>query len=203
MKIITIQDNNLKSQIVYELQNSENTTFYKEDLMKITTITIDGKSKNNCFEYLLLFPNLHYCTIKNYNIDNNKINIINSLKNLKELKFDTCNFEKSIASIDIPIQKLNLSFCTKIKYFNFSTITKLQNIKIILCKKINLKNISMLQNLEKLYLKSTIIKNKKELIKLENLKYLTINDMNFKNNQILNYIKSNSIIVEKHNLLIK
>ena len=81
-------------------------------------------------------------TIKNFNINDNFINTLNTMPNLKKLWFIGCNF--SINEQIKNIETLKLEDCTNINDIDYDALTNLKILNFIECK-VNDKDIFLKQ----------------------------------------------------------
>ena len=114
-----IDENDLKSIEDFDLSNR----------------TLSGREKNIDLSFLALMPNLKRISLQYFKIDNNIVNILNSLEKLTvlELNFCECYFNNKLENKNL----LNLSLnCCRIN--NYLKISLTKNFTIIGENKLNL-----------------------------------------------------------------
>ena len=156
-------------------------------------------------------------------IDNDTLNIILSLKKLKDLKFQLCEIENSNLLKEIKLFGLNLD-CSKIDDYSFVyemteleslTLTGLSNLDIDkLNKLINLKYLNIshtqctddvlnIESLEELYIDSSNIKDINFTLNLPNLKTLSLSKEQYENKkEIINKLKSKNIEILDYSIML-
>lgn len=199
MEKIKITNQKLKNYLEYELNKEQDEPIYIEELDNITQVTINGKSIDGDTIYktisdLKYFKNLKNCMIKDFQITDNEIEIINNLSRLEKLHFDNCKFENKYAKINLDIERLILSFCKDVNMKVFNISNSIKYLRITSGDKIDLENIEYFTKIEKLYLQSIIIKDLEIISKLKELKYLNLNGSKILKNK--KYIENLHIEVE-------
>ena len=124
----------------------------KEDLSKITEISINGKDlQGNLNDYdfkdFLKMENLQFLNLQNFIIDNYQTNIINRIKTLKTLQFTDCKF-KSKSTLFNNIELISFTSCTKVNSKYFENLKNLKTLKINLCGKAKINSLDKLQGLK-------------------------------------------------------
>ncbi len=174
--MVEIQSKELK-EILQGILSKKIEEITKEDLNKIELITLDY-FKDFLLNDLLLFNNLKKCILKNYELSEKEINILESLNNLEILELNNCKIN---SKCKLNLQKLKLSFCTNIEIeenFNESSINE---VYLYNCDKIILSNMNKISKLNQITLDEMNITRKiaididKSFIKNINLNNCVIN----------------------------
>lgn len=138
---------NLKNSIGEEIQYD---TTYFENLDKLRTITLNG-----------------------FIIDDNTIEKLNYLKNLKTIIFNHCKFNNKI-KLESGIENVIITY-SNIEYLNiFKNIDKIKSIELIETGEVNMNNFIEMKNLIKLEIYNSKIKNSKRINDFSNLKILKL-----------------------------
>lgn len=114
--------------------NSEK--IYIEDINEINEIVMNsknlrGKVLDITVEDLLKFSNLKKCFIKNMEISDKEIKVLNQLSSLEELQLHNCNFMVKKAKLKFNIKNLAIINCYN---FNTKLITSLKHIEVVMLK---------------------------------------------------------------------
>ena len=119
------------------------------DLLKIESITIDGKDDNGnkqliVFSELKMLKNLRYLEIRNVLITDYIIKILEDMDYLENIIFKNCTFRKSITTMNNlkPLKQIRVENC---KNFNLKYIDKI-SLNTLTLKDITMNN---LQNINK------------------------------------------------------
>ena len=147
------------------------------DLLKVESITIDGKDENGnkqlvSFSELRLLKNLRYLEIRNIMITDYIIKILEDMDYLENIIFKNCTFRKTITTMN--------------------NLKPLKQIRIENCKNFNLKYIDKV-NLNSLTLKDLNINNLRNIS--NNIEILDVSDSNINTNKNIDKLKINKIII--------
>lgn len=164
------------------------------DLLKVESITIDGKDENGekqlvSFGEIKLLKNLRYLEIRNIMITDYIIKMLEDMDYLENIIFKNCTFRKTITTMNNlkPLKQIRIENC---KNFNLKYIDKIilntlsiKNFKLSSLRSIS-KSIDVLdisdctiltnKNLDKLNIKKLVISHKdymKYKKELEKVKY--------------------------------
>lgn len=221
--IINIENENLANYIMFKLDKMDN-GFTEEELNNITEVVIDYNNESDSsfvfLEELLKLKNLKTITLRNGYIFNDNFNIFLYLNNLSEFVFENCEFENADLISSINLKALSLINC---KIESYSFINVLENLEelTIVNGQIELKKLNRLNNLkylqlsysnvienidlninalEELYIDNTNINNFNFLNNLLNLKRISIDEIQYNNNQELfnNLIKRNILVLNEN-----
>lgn len=124
--------------------------------------------------------------IKNFDVDNKLIGILNSMKKLKKAWFINCKFINDIKLKNI--NSLKLENCNKINVQLLENSIK--HLYIIECKEIDIEKIKHL-DLITLGLEKEDVKNLKMIEQFENLENLYLQEIDLNDN--INYLKLNKL----------
>ena len=218
---IKIESRSLTNYLTYKLDNLEE-VYTAEELSTVDELVIDN-DENLDITVLKYFINLETLEIRNMTIDNDTLNIILSLKKLKDLKFQLCEIENSNLLKEIKLLGLHLD-CSKIDDYSFVyemteleslTLTGLSNLDIDkLNKLINLKYLNIshtqctddvlnIESLEELYIDSSNIKDINFTLNLPNLKTLSLSKEQYENKkEIINKLKSKNIEILDYSIML-
>lgn len=218
---IKIESRSLNNYLTYKLDKLEE-VYTEEELSTVDELVIDN-DENLDITVLKYFINLETLEIRNMTIDNDTLNIILSLKKLKDLKFQLCEIENPNLLKEIKLLGLHLD-CSKIDDYSFVyemteleslTLTGLSNLDIDkLNKLINLKYLNIshtqctddvlnIESLEELYIDSSSIKDINFTLNLPNLKTLSLSKEQYENKkEIINKLKSKNIEILDYSIML-
>ncbi len=218
---IKIESRGLNNYLTYKLDKLEE-VYTEEELSTVDELVIDN-DENLDITVLKYFINLETLEIRNMTIDNDTLNIILSLKKLKDLKFQLCEIENPNLLKEIKLLGLHLD-CSKIDDYSFVyemteleslTLTGLSNLDIDkLNKLINLKYLNIshtqctddvlnIESLEELYIDSSTIKDINFTLNLPNLKTLSLSKEQYENKkEIINKLKSKNIEILDYSIML-
>lgn len=173
MEIVT---KSIKNYLKEVIKKSSNKIGYS-DLLKVESITIDGKDENDnkqlvSFGEVKLLKNLRYLEIRNIMITDYIIKILEDMDYLENIIFKNCTFRKTITTMNNlkPLRQIRIENC---KNFNLKYIDR------IVLNTLNLKDFkisslrSISKNIEILDISRCIVSTNKNLDKL-NIKKLII-----------------------------
>ena len=218
---IKIESRGLNNYLTYKLDKLEE-VYTEEELSTVDELVIDN-DENLDITVLKYFINLETLEIRNMPIDNDTLNIILSLKKLKDLKFQLCEIENPNLLKEIKLLGLHLD-CSKIDDYSFVyemteleslTLTGLSNLDIDkLNKLINLKYLNIshtqctddvlnIESLKELYIDSSSIKDINFTLNLPNLKTLSLSKEQYENKkEIINKLKSKNIEILDYSIML-
>ena len=114
------------------------------DLLKVESITIDGKDENGekqivLFNEVKLLKNLRYLEIRNILITDYIIKTLEDMNYLENIIFKNCTFRKTITTMNNlkPLKQIRIENC---KNFNIKFIDK-ANINTLILKNLNVTNL--------------------------------------------------------------
>lgn len=150
-----IEENDLKAIEDFDLSNK----------------TLSGREKNIDLSFLEMMPNLKRISLQYFKIDNNIVNILNSLEKLTvlELNFCECYFNNKLENKNLLSLSLN---CCRIN--NYLKISLTKNFTIIGENKLNLQFLENKLNTENLYLNNCKIEKFDYIEYFSNLKKLNL-----------------------------
>ena len=224
--MITFKNIELTNYLKARLNLTED-VFNENDLLNIEEIHLN--SKNFADEYnfvdineLKYFKNLDVLKLSNLTVNEDVVNILNSLKNLNEISFVNCVFEKGFNLNESSIEKLIINNCTinndgfiyemnYLKelniigsYLNFKKLSKfyfLKSLNIASSTVVFVDDIN-LPSLEELVLDYSNITDLKFVLKLNNLKRLSLSKNQINENSLIigNLIK-NGVQIYENNII--
>lgn len=147
------------------------------DLLKVESITIDGKDENGnkqiiVFSELKMLKNLRYLEIRNVLITDYIIKILEDMNYLENIIFKNCTFRKTITTMN--------------------NLKPLKQIRVENCKNFNLKYIDRI-SLNTLTLKNITINNLQNINK--SIEVLNISDANIVSDRGIDKLKINKLII--------
>lgn len=152
----------------------------------LSQLNIIGEKIEVDIEKLAENTELEDIVIKNFDVNNKLINILNTMKKLKKAWFINCNFINDIQLKNI--NSLKLENCNKINMQLFENT--IEHLYIIECKEIDINKIKHL-NLITLGLEKEDVKNLKMVEQFENLENLYLQEIDLNDN--INYLKLNKL----------
>ena len=139
------------------LEKDENDKIYDVDLEKINEVVLNTKNLRGMIldvnvRDLLLLQNLKSCYIKNMQLTDNEIGVLNKLSNLKELQLHNCWFLNKKEKLTLDIETLAIVNCYN---FRSDILKKLKQLETLMVKpKVGVKEreFRRLKTLQRLYL---------------------------------------------------
>lgn len=194
MKEIFIENNKLKEKIYNILDKKYNEDLSLNDLQNIKDITLHKKNIDGSENQYTLtdFYNLKYIeslTLNDFVIDDNMIDIINSLLNLKEIVFNFCEW-KNTKLINLGLQHLVITN-SEINYLLLANNSYLKKITLIGINEINLKDLINMKYIESINIHDSNIINCYEFKNFLNLKKLNLDGSKLDSEKILEKLKPN------------
>lgn len=200
--MIEIKSRQLNNYLTYKLDKLEE-EYTIEELKQVDELVIEN-DENLDMSVLKYFTNLKILEIRNIEVNDNIIDIILSLKNLINLKFQLCEIENISKIKDLNLKGLHLD-CSKIYNYDFIyNLTNLEEltltgVEIDINKLNNLTNLKFLnishsictndvlniQKIEKLYIDNSNIKDIEFTKKLINLQELSLSKEQYENKEDL------------------
>lgn len=171
-----IEENDLKAIEDFDLSNK----------------TLSGREKNIDLSFLALMPNLNRISLQYFKIDNDIVNILDSLKKLTvlELNFCGCYFNNKLENKNLLSLSLN---CCKVN--NYSNISLTKDFTVIGENKLNLQLLENKLITENLYLNNCKIEKIECIEYFTNLKKLNLDGSYFNKNKLL--VSNNNIEISK------
>lgn len=160
-----------------ELNNLIKMNNYALDLSKIKTLKIDFLFN---YKELLKIRNLEELRFNSIEIEDELLEILNVLPNLKRLYFINCD----IHNLDILNDKLELLYIERCMLSDVSEINKFTNLKslsLVEMSEVDLNKISIIKKIENINFMNSRIVNEDSFINLNKIIKLCISDTNVKN----------------------
>lgn len=194
MKEIFIENNKLKEKIYNILDKKYNEDLSLNDLQNIKDITlhkknIDGSENQYTLTDFYNLKCIESLTLNDFVIDDNMIDIINSLLNLKEIVFNFCEW-KNTKLINLELQHLVITN-SKINYLLLANNSYLKKITLIGINEINLKDLINMKYIESINIHDSNIRNCYEFKNFLNLKKLNLDGSKLDSEKILEELKPN------------
>ena len=218
---IKFNSEQLTNYIGFKLDVLEN-EFTIEQLNSLKELVIDYEY-NLELDVLKYFSGLETLEIRNFNIDENTINSILSMKNLSNLSFQLCTFETTNNLDKLNLKELHLDCCKMNDYsFVFSmqnlerlTLSGQENLDILKVNTlVNLKYLNIshtkcsndvlnLKSLEELFIDGSNIINLNFVFELPNLKVLSLSQEQYDGKEdIIEKIKNRNIEIYDYSIML-
>ena len=218
---IKFNSEQLTNYIGFKLDVLEN-EFTEEQLNSLKELVIDYEY-NLELDVLKYFSGLETLEIRNFNIDENTINSILSMKNLSNLSFQLCTFETTNNLDKLNLKELHLDCCKMNDYsFVFSmqnlerlTLSGQENLDILKVNTlVNLKYLNIshtkcsndvlnLKSLEELFIDGSNIMNLNFVFELPNLKVLSLSQEQYDGKEdIIEKIKNRNIEIYDYSIML-
>lgn len=218
---IKFNSEQLTNYIGFKLDILEN-EFTEEQLNSLKELVIDYEY-NLELDVLKYFSGLETLEIRNFNIDENTINSILSMKNLSNLSFQLCTFETTDNLDKLNLKELHLDCCKMNDYsFVFSmqnlerlTLSGQENLDILKFNTLtNLKYLNIshtkcssdvlnIQSLEELFIDGSNITNLNFIFELPNLKELSLSQEQYEGKEdIIEKIKNRNIQIYDYSIML-
>ena len=196
--------------------------FTEEQLNSLKELVIDYEY-NLELDVLKYFSGLETLEIRNFNIDENTINSILSMKNLSNLSFQLCTFETTNNLDKLNLKELHLDCCKMSDYsfvFSMQTLERLtlsgqENLDILKVNTlVNLKYLNIshtkcsndvlnLKSLEELFIDGSNIINLNFVFELPNLKVLSLSQEQYDGKEdIIEKIKNRNIEIYDYSIML-
>jgi hypothetical protein len=218
---IEIKSRSLNNYLTYKLDKLE-TIYTKEELLTINELVIDN-DENLDITVLKYFQNLENLELRNIVVNDETLNIILSLKTLKDLKFQLCQISNPNKLKELNLRGLHLD-CSEIDEYTFIydmtnlnelTLTGVSNLEIDkLNNLINLKYLNIshtqctndvlnIENLEELYIDNSSIENIEFVLELPNLKVLSLSKEQYENKkELIDQIRNRNIKILDYSIML-
>lgn len=218
---IKFNSEQLTNYIGFKLDVLEN-EFTIEQLNSLKELVIDYEY-NLELDVLKYFSGLETLEIRNFNIDENTINSILSMKNLSNLSFQLCTFETTNNLDKLNLKELHLDCCKMNDYsfvFSMQTLERLtlsgqENLDILKVNTlVNLKYLNIshtkcsndvlnLKSLEELFIDGSNIVNLNFVFELPNLKVLSLSQEQYDGKEeIIEKIKNRNIEIYDYSIML-
>ena len=218
---IKFNSEQLNNYIGFKLDILEN-EFTEEQLNSLKELVIDYEYDLE-LDILKYFNNLEILEIRNFNIDEQNLNIILSMNNLNNLSFQLCTFESTNNMNKLNLKELHLDCCKMNDYsfvFDMSnlerlTLSGIENLNILNVNKLsNLKYLNIshtkcsndilnLEHLEELYIDGSNIINLNFVLELPNLKVLSLSQEQYEGkNELIEKIKAKNIEIYDYSIML-
>lgn len=218
---IKFNSEQLTNYIGFKLDVLEN-EFTIEQLNSLKELVIDYEY-NLELDVLKYFSGLETLEIRNFNIDENTINSILSMKNLSNLSFQLCTFETTNNLDKLNLKELHLDCC---KMNNCSFVFSMQNLErltlsgqenldilkvntLINLKYLNIShtkcsnNVLNLKSLEELFIDGSNIINLNFVFELPNLKVLSLSQEQYDGKEdIIEKLKNRNIEIYDYSIML-
>ena len=140
------------------------------DLLKIESITIDGKDENGnkqlvSFGEIKLLKNLRYLEIRNIMITEYIIKVLEDMNYLENIIFKNCTFRKTITTMNNlkPLKQIRIEKC---KNFNLNYISKVK-LNTLTLKDFNITSLRNISNyIQTLDISDSVVSTSKNIEKL-------------------------------------
>lgn len=218
---IKIESRSLNNYLTYKLDKLEE-IYTEEELSSVDELLIDNDD-NLDISVLKYFENLRTLEVRNLNIDNDTLDIILSLKNLKDLKFQLCEIENVYRLKELNLIGLHMD-CSEIYDFTFiydminlealtltgvsdldiSKLNKLTNLKYLNISHTKCSNdVLNIEKLEELYIDNSSIEDISFTLNLNNLKTLSLSKEQYENKkELINKLKSKNIEILDYSIML-
>ena len=218
---IKFNSEQLTNYIGFKLDIIEN-EFTEEQLNSLKELVIDYEY-NLELDVLKYFSGLETLEIRNFNIDENTINSILSMKNLSNLSFQLCTFETTNNLDKLNLKELHLDCCKMNDYsfvFGMQNLERLtlsgqENLDILKINTLtNLKYLNIshtkcssdvlnIQSLEELFIDGSNITNLNFIFELPNLKELSLSQEQYEGKEeIIEKIKNRNIEIYDYSIML-
>lgn len=218
---IKIESKQLNNYLTYKLDKLEE-EYTKEELETVDELVLED-SLDLDINVLKYFTNLEILEIRNFNIDEDLMNIILSLNNLIELKFQLCTINNPERLKELNLKELHLDCCKMNSYsFIFDmhnlealTLTGQSNLEIKeLNKLINIKYLNIshtncsndvlnIEKIEELYIDNSSIEDIFFTLELPNLKTLSLSEKQYKNKkELIDKLREKNIEILDYSIML-
>lgn len=222
--MIIIQNDNWAKYVMFKLDKIEN-SFTKSELASLEELVINPIDSINettpiDLNLLVYFTGLKRLEIADLNINNNDIQNLQTLPNLKALTFENCFFEDIQKLTTLNIQELALYNCRQnidcvytmnlqslsvlnntIDIQKLNTMQNLKYLQISYCDVVENQKINLV-NLQELYIDNTNINDLSFVKNITNLKKLSITQEQCNQNlQLVKDLIKNNITVMQENMV--
>lgn len=218
---IRIESRSLNNYLTYKLDKLEE-EYTEEELSTVDEILIED-DENLDITVLKYFTNLKTLEIRNMVIDDKVLDIILSLKNLKDLKFQLCEITNASRIKELNLLALHLdclqmddySFVYEMDSLEALTLTGVTNLNIKkLNNLVNLKYLNIshtncsndvlnIKKLEELYIDSSNIEDITFTLNLTNLKTLSLSKEQYENKkELIAKLKSRNIKILDYSIML-
>lgn len=203
--MITILDNELAKSIGYQIKKYNINQFSKEELESINEISLRnmdfrGKTLNIDLEQLKDLAYLENLYLQGFTIDDDVIEIINELKELKKIYFSQCNIKNNKKLVMQNLKHLILEFCEDI-YYNFFDSPEFLSIQTKIDKTFDLSKINNKTNIKRLYINNANIINFETINEFNKLEFLNIDGSKVDKEDVLDTINKTIEISHKSKYL--
>ena len=123
--------------------------------------------------YFEKLERLETIALNGFNIDNDWIEKINCLKNLKTIIFNHCKFINDVKLTNC-LENLIITYCDISNINIFEKMEKLKTLEMIGIEIVNVNNFIEMKKLEEIAIYNSKIKNSKKIIEFTNLKNLKL-----------------------------
>ena len=218
---IEIKSRGLNNYLTYKLDKLEE-IYTEEELLTVDELVIDS-DENLDITVLKYFKNLKSLEIRNIMISNNTLDIILSLSNLKDLKFQLCDIENVDRLKELNLLGLHLDCCETEDYSFIYEMTNLEELTLTgevdldinkLNNLINLKYLNIshtictndvlnIEKLEELYIDSSSIQDISFALNLNNLRVLSLSKEQYENKkELIDKLKSRNIEILDYSIML-
>lgn len=185
------QNKMLNKAIYKKINKSEDLN--DDDIKRIKDITLNTYSLSNEDIYINLkelkeLKYLESCTLDEFIIDDEIINILNSLQMLKTLILNHCKF-KTKTKLKSSLKLLIITYCEDVNLYIFEN-RNIETLYLIENGKIDIKEINYFKNIKSLSICNMRIINFEEILEFKNLNKLKLDGSHIDNIDILKSIDS-------------
>lgn len=158
---------------------------------KLKSIVLNNfDSKGNVIQHdFEQLKNAESCTLNRFDINDEIINKLNQMCNLKTLIFSHCVFE-SERKLENNIENLMIIYCKNLKVESIKNRNLLKQLMFTKFENIDINDLKAFENLEELSIFECEIKNFSEIKSFKNLKILKLDGSKIDNEDILYEIQN-------------
>lgn len=146
-------------------------------------------AKENVIKYdFEQFKEIETCTLNRFEIDDEIINNLNKMNNLKTIIFSHCIFQCEF-ELKCDIENLMIIYGKNIKFEYIKNLNIIKSLMITNNKKIDIDELKVFENIEELSLFDCEIQNFSEIKNFKKLKILNLDGSKIDNENVLNEIR--------------
>jgi len=204
--MITILDSELAKNIGYQIKKYNINQFSKEELESVNEISLRnmnfrGETLNIDLEQLKDLPYLENLYLQGFTIDDDVIEIINELKDIKKIHFNQCSIKNNKKLIMQNLRHLILEFCED-TYYNFFDSLECLSIQTKIYETFDLSEINNKFNIKRLYINNANIINFEIIKEFNNLEVLNIDGSKVDKEDVLDTISKTIVVSHKSKYLL-
>jgi len=204
--MITILDSELAKNIGYQIKKYNINQFSKEELESVNEISLRnmnfrGETLNIDLEQLKDLPYLENLYLQGFTIDDDVIEKINELKDIKKIHFNQCSIKNNKKLIMQNLRHLILEFCED-TYYNFFDSLECLSIQTKIYETFDLSEINNKFNIKRLYINNANIINFEIIKEFNNLEVLNIDGSKVDKEDVLDTISKTIVVSHKSKYLL-